>query len=365
MPLAVFLGVFGAILGGISGLVSGGIAGPGVARQVNGILTWVLPLPISLADLLPTSAAQIGGMIGALIGAVNGGLKMAYYALATPFLSLWVVDSGYPIALALGQVVTAVTVAAAYVLYCRIAEPARLRVAGARRPSRREAELLEPMIARAAARMGVDRAPKLLIDDSREPNAHSGIQHIIVNRGLLDALSYDPEAVAGVIAHEVAHYKHGDALSLAWNRGLAWPLFLLYEIAYRAQASAVYLTVLLALLRVLLWSVTVTIRVLVIPFSARHWRRTELRADAEAREAGYGPGLYTALTRLGASFDGARNGWDQAVLATHPPTELRLELLEEPGDQPALHDALLGTAPRGSGSLPGIPGHPESQLLKD
>lgn len=358
MPVAVFLAAIGAIFGGVGGLLSGSIAGPGVLGQFDAIFTWVLPMPVSMSDLLPNTAIQIGGMIGAVMGAVSGAAKMLYFALLLPYSTMWWDDSVLPFGLVLGQIVAGVGVAALYVLYCRAAEPARLRITGARRPSRREADFLEPMIARAAARMGLDRAPELLIDDNREPNAYAGIRHIVVNRGLLEALRYDTEAISGVIAHEVAHYKHGDALSLAWNRGIAWPLFLLHEVSYRAQASALYWSIFLALVRILLWSVTVTIRFLVIPVSARHWRRTELRADDEARRAGYGPGLYSALTRLGASFDGARNGWDHSVLATHPPTELRLDRLEEAGDRRSLLDGLPG-------ATPGVPERTESQLLKD
>lgn len=355
VPFAVFLGALGAIFGGIGGLVTGTIAGPGVMRQFDMVFTWVLPMPVSMAELLPNASIQLGGMIGALVGAFSGGVKMLYFALLLPYSSMWWTDAALPFGLALGQILTGLLVASAYVLYCRTAEFGRLRVTGARRPSRREAELLEPIVARAAARMGLDRPPRLLMDDSREPNAHAGIRHVIVNRGLLEALRYDTDAVSGVIAHEVAHYKHGDAVALAWNRGIAWPLFLIYELTYRLQASAVYWTFLLALVRVLLWSVTVTIRFLVMPLNALHWRRSELRADDEARRAGYGPGLYTALTVLGGSFDGARTGWDQSILATHPSTELRLERLEEPGTALPLGNEQAAS--------PGSPRN--SQLLKD
>jgi Zn-dependent protease with chaperone function len=356
LPLAVLLVTVGAFFGGVAGLVSGTMSGPGVVRRFDTILAWILPMPVSMQDLLPTTAAQIGGTIGALIGALNGGWTMAMWVLVLPWQALWEADPTWPFALAVGQVVTALAIATAYVAYCRAAEPARLRVSGARRPSRREAELLGPIVARAAARMGLDRPPALLIDDSREPNAYAGIRHIVVNQGLFEALGHDADAVAGVIAHEVAHYKHGDAVGLAWNRGIAWPVFLVHELAYRFQASAVYWSFLLVLVRALMWSVTVTIRLFVMPINARHWRRMEFRADAEAMAAGYGPGLYTALTRLGQGFDGARNGWDATILATHPPTEHRLERLEPAGVHGLLATGTLTAAPRR---------HPDSQLLKD
>ncbi|MGW9635892.1 M48 family metalloprotease [Nocardiopsis alba] len=355
IPFVVLLVALGAIFGGIGGLVSGTIAGPGVVSRFDMVFSLVLPMPVSMSDLMPNVSFPAGGMVGGLIGTFKGGLKMLEFGVLLPYSLMWSQDPLLPLGATLGQIVSGLSIASVYVLYCRVVEAGRLRVTGARRPSRREAEFLEPIIARAAARMGLDRRPRLLMDDDREPNAYAGIHHIIVNRGLLEALRYDTEAISGVIAHEVAHYKHGDALGLAWNRGIAWPLYLLYELAHRWQASAVYWTVLLALVRVLLWSVIFTIRFLIMPLNSRHWRRSELRADAEAREAGYGPGLYTALTILGKNFDGARNGWDQSILATHPATELRLELLEEPGRTPTLE----------GGSTDVDHGPPASRILKD
>lgn len=332
LPLAIFMMSFGAALGALGGLVSGTIAGPGVLGQFNNILAWVLPLPISMMDLLPTAAVQIGGTIGAVYGA---GL-MASLMLFGPWSTLWEIDPTWPFALVLGQLVTAFVIAAGYVAYCAVAEPARLRVSGIRRPSRREAEWLMPLVEEAATRLGVARTPMLLIDDSREPNAYAGIRHIVINRGLLDYLSYDRHAIAGIIAHEVAHYKHGDATAMAWSRGIAWPVFLVYELTYRLQTAAVRWSFFIVLVRILLWSVLVTIRFIVVPLNSRHWRRCEYRADAEAMEAGYGPGLHSALSQLGRGFDGARTGWDAAILATHPHTELRMERLETVGVTSAL-----------------------------
>jgi Zn-dependent protease with chaperone function len=143
-------------------------------------------------------------------------------------------------------------------------------------------------------------------------------------------LRYDTDAVAGVIAHEVAHWRAGDAVTMAWGKGVALPLALVYGVAVRAEQAAQWGPARL-LVRVVLWSVTATMRGLVVPVHARHWRSCEYAADAAAAAAGYGDGLYRALAQLRASFDGARSGWEASMLATHPPTELRLERLEAPG----------------------------------
>jgi hypothetical protein len=59
-------------------------------------------------------------------------------------------------------------------------------------------------------------------------------------------------------------------------------------------------------------------------------RLAEYNADQAAVAAGHRAGLRLALARIG-SLDGPRNGWEQAVCATHPPTEIRLQRIEDPG----------------------------------
>jgi Zn-dependent protease with chaperone function len=170
----------------------------------------------------------------------------------------------------------------------------------------------------------------VLIDDRREANAHAGIHTIVVNRGLLEQLDYDRDATAGVIAHELVHWRDGDAIAMAWARGVALPLYLLYELATRMLRATRWRPVQFSI-RILLWPVLVTVHYGVIPIQAGVWRRAEYRADAIAAAAGYGSGLRTALTYMRRSFDGSRSGWDAAICATHPPNELRLEALEEAG----------------------------------
>jgi hypothetical protein len=52
--------------------------------------------------------------------------------------------------------------------------------------------------------------------------------------------------------------------------------------------------------------------------------------------------LSSALRKLGA-FEGGRAGWERAMVATHPSTELRLEALERPKpDDAVYHEGELG-----------------------
>lgn len=322
LPFIIFMAGLGAVIGGLGGT----IAGPGGISRLYALLTWVLPLPVQVEDLLPSAALQVGGLVGGILGAGTGAAQMAWTTWYEFWNMLYQIDPSRPASIALGQIVTAVVVALGYTSYSVLLEGWRLRVAGVRPPSRREAELLAPLVQQAAARMGCRSVPLLRIDDDRRPNARAGARHLVVNRGLLEYLRYDESALAGAIAHEVAHYKHGDAITTAWSKGIALPLYLVHELATRAQGRRLSLLVI-----IVLWSVTVTVNFVVMPAHAAGARRRERAADNAAKAAGYGEGLYRALSMLGHGFDGARSGWERSILNSHPATELRLNRLEGTG----------------------------------
>src|SRR6185437_13394945 len=71
--------------------------------------------------------------------------------------------------------------------------------------------------------------------------------------------------------------------------------------------------------------------VVAAPSAAAGLRTAEYRADQAAVLAGHRQGLRRVLSRSRQTFDGARNGWEASMCASHPPNELRLERLEEPG----------------------------------
>lgn len=329
LPLVVFMAGAGAVFGGLGGVLSGTVAGPGGLARLDVLMTWILPLPFRIEELLPTAAVQTGGVLGGLMGAFSGAVLLAWLSVAEFWRLLYQGDPFWPFAAAAGQAATAFLLAGLYTAYSVLLEGWRLRLSGARRPSRREAAWLEPMVREAARRLGCRSVPPLYVDDSRLPDAYAGVRCIVVNRGLLEFLCYEETAVAGVIAHEVAHWRRGDALSLVWSRGLALPLFLVYEPAVKA-CEAVRWRPVQFFVHIVLWSVMVTVKHIVMPAHAAGARRCEYAADAAAKAAGYGEGLHRALDAMGRGFDGARTGWEQAILATHPCTELRLERLEAP-----------------------------------
>lgn len=330
VPMVLLMGGVGAVVGGIAGVVSGTVIGTSMLERIDVLLGYVFPLPVSAGELLPTAAAQIGGVLGGLLGMVSGALTLAIMTAAYPWQQLYAGDPLWPVAVFIGQVLVALLVGGLYVWWSTVTEQVRLYVGGARRLSRREADWLLPILTEAGQRLGLTGLPRLLVDDRREPNAAAGIRHIVINAGLLEQLEYDREQIAGVLAHELAHWRDGDAIAMTWAKGVALPLYLAYELADR-MVRAARIRPLQVLVRILFWSVLVTGNHLVLPAQARLWRGQEYRADAAAAAAGYAPGLRQALTYLRSSFDGQRSGWDRTLLASHPPNELRLERLEDTG----------------------------------
>ncbi|BCB77232.1 hypothetical protein Pflav_036420 [Phytohabitans flavus] len=79
------------------------------------------------------------------------------------------------------------------------------------------------------------------------------------------------------------------------------------------------------------WPALTSVRYFIVPLQSASARRAEYRADQGAVLAGHRDGLRLVLGRLRRSVDGSRNGWDEAICASHPPTELRLEALEREG----------------------------------
>ena len=350
VPLVIMVAPIGAILGGVAGALSGTAYADGLLTRIDLLTTYVFPLPddLTLQDLLPTWAWQIGFGLGMLWGALNGAITLSWIAVYWPWEKLYEADPSWPVMLFIGQVLTGLTVGLIYTVWSIATERNRLKMAGARWPSRREEEWLWPLVEEIGGRLGLRGLPILMVTDSREANAYAESRHIVVHRGLLEHLAYDRDAVAGVIAHELGHWHHGDPVSRTFVKGVSLPLYLLHELAVKMTETTARLRPLQWIVRLLLWGITTTVRVIVRPVQASMYRREEYTADTMAVAAGYGPGLYQALTSFQESFDGGRDGWDQVMMRTHPSTELRMEALEEPGkDYPLVPGAGGGS---GSGS---------------
>lgn len=333
IPFAVILATMGAILGGITGAVSGTAYGPGIVDRLNVFTKWIFPLPLDggVGDLVPVAALQIGMTIGALWGAFTGAIQLGWIALYYPWAALGAGDPAWPVQVFLGQVIMALFTGTLYTVWSIATEGWRLRLKGARRLSRREEAWLRPILEECAAKMRLGGIPILRVTDSREVNAYAVTRHIVIHRGLLEHLSYDRDMVAGVIAHELAHWAHGDGVSRLFVKGVGLPLYLMYQLAYYLLKASARVRPMQWLLRILLWGVTTTTRFFVGPANYRAWRREEEDADARAKAAGYGDGLRNALALFAESFDGGADGWDEVMMRSHPPNELRMGDLEEEG----------------------------------
>ncbi len=224
-----------------------------------------------------------------------------------------------------------------------------IKMTRARPVSRSEAPELHEMVDRLSARANIP-VPALYVVDDPSPNAFAtgrSPKHgvVAVNTGLLNILNR-PE-VEGVIAHELAHIKHRDTLTMAIAASIAGAIMFLAQFAQIAamfggghsdEEGGTHPLVLLVV-------------ALLAPFAAMMIqmgisRAREFEADKSgAQIAGRTDGLANALLKLqrGADSIPSRSmGPETAhmaivnplsgsgigkLFATHPPIEVRVEKL--------------------------------------
>lgn len=331
VPLAIAAAAFTAVFGAVTGLVVGVLGARATFRDV----------PV-FGEVLEDFTLQLGGGLGVLAG-ILGGLLAGPAVLVGPWLGRFAEDPVVAVLVLVVQLVVALTVAVLYVVGSIAAEPLRMRLLGARRLSRREEEYLLPILHECAGRLGLANTPRLLVDDGREANALAYARHIVVTRGLLREFDYDRAVVASILSHELVHWHNADGVARLFIRGLALPVYLLYS-ATTWLLRATDNLLIRFLVYLVAWPVLATVRYLVIPVQAASARQAEFRADQGAVVTGDWPALRRALERFQRSFDSSRSGWDRAICASHPPTELRLERLELAGERYPLEQS--GEPPR-------------------
>lgn len=108
-----------------------------------------------------------------------------------------------------------------------------LRMTGARPVTEREAPDLHEMVERLAHRAGLPK-PKVYVVEDPSPNAFATGRDpdhavVAVNTGLLHIL--DQPEVEGVVAHELAHIKHRDTLTMAIVASVAGAIMMLANFA--------------------------------------------------------------------------------------------------------------------------------------
>lgn len=307
------IALWAALFGAIAGFFIGGITGTAALTAVvhGGSLG---------------GAGGVTGVVGAILGAglgAIGGFVVVYVTLL--FHSVISAIVALVFAGALSAVIAAGSIAL---------EPIGLRARRYRPMSRREAELIDPIVADVAGRLGLQRVPPVIIRDGRERGAWSHCRAIVLDRGLLgevDAGLGPPETplrrdeLAAIIAHELCHWAEGHLVAARVVWAAALPVVALLNagmwVTRRVRAGWI--------VWIGLWPSWVVVQWLIAPLASARQRENEYRADAVAATATSPDAMRRALVEVGGQVEDARTGWEAALLATHPPLELRLQALED------------------------------------
>lgn len=310
----VWLALWGAAIGALLGilLALNVFSSPSLSSALNlGIGGTVTPLGI---------------LAGIFLGAIGGFIGVFKWVIVNaPFQTLVAIGSGLILARIL------VTAIAAY-------ERLGLRLRGYRRLSRDEVRRIAPLVKEIADGMSLDGLPRFAMADLVVPNAWTHMRTIVLTTGALQTL--DDGELRAILAHELHHWRSGDSVGLHTVWCAAWPIALTYNLGMllvrgpsQSSGKAVSVRIRDPLLALIGWAVAwpawVMLKLVIVPLVAATQRSYEYGADAAAADLGYAPQLISALRKLGA-FEAGRTGWEDAMAATHPPTELRIEALQEP-----------------------------------
>jgi Zn-dependent protease with chaperone function len=325
VPLALLAAVWGGVILGLAGLFAGGF------RATDQVPAELRDAPL-VGPLVEAFLTRSGGLSGGFLAFVLGCLLGLLAVLVLPWRDAFDEPANLVTGLA-GVVLAAAFVGLVYTLLRVVLEPWFLAVSGARRLSRREEARLRPILEDCARRLDLPNLPRLLIeDDPVLTNARAYARHLVVSTAVL---AEPDENIAALFSHELVHWRTGDEVTSAFIRGVGLPLVLVHAVPSwlmrRFPHPATDFLVFLVF-----WPVLVTMRFLVLPCHRRDIRVAEYRADEGALLAGHGEGM-RALLEHRRSFETGRSGWDEAVCATHPPAELRLDrlagLAEEAGSE--------------------------------
>jgi Zn-dependent protease with chaperone function len=308
LPLSLWLAALGLVAGVLAGIV--GAEHIGLAHTLH----------------VDEGVGVVGAFIGGIAGAVGGLLLILVGYIHDP-------------AALLGALVSGIFITFMTLAVLVLAEPRLLPLRGYRVLSRREKERLYPLLQDVGQRMGLAVVPELRISDRDAPAAWCHMRAIVVTEGLLgdyDASEVGPRsnldraALSAILAHELHHWSVGDAVGNAAVWSGFWPVVVLYNAAAALRERAGWLG---TVGWILFWPAWVITKLIVVPIMARQSREYEYEADARAASLGddIRLGLRRALTDL-RDWEKPRTGWEEALSATHPPVELRLERLEAPGD---------------------------------
>lgn len=320
LVFALWAGAIGAVAGVVAGIT--GVESVGIAHQLG----------------VDTGVGFFAAIAGGFVGFAEG-FALIYQQLIDPPLRF------------LGAILAGVLVGLVLVWLMAYLENPLLLVRGYRRPSRREADRVMPLLRAAGEGMKVpaQALPRLWIADMPKPAAWAHLRSIVITRGLLGDVDdsqkkpqgeLDDAALGAVLAHELHHWLAGDTVSMRVVWAAASPIIILYNLGgwlsrgghspFTGQRTGRFLTFLGWFF---LWPTWVVTKLVLAPLATSHDRLHEYEADRSTALLGeeYRLGLRRALAEL-AAWEAPRTAWEEAVAATHPPIELRLERLETPSD---------------------------------
>lgn len=222
---------------------------------------------------------------------------------------------------------------------------------GERKPSAEESAYLEPIFEKLCAYSEVKRdSLTVRMRNDEDINAFaSGINHITIHTGALQALSADQ--LVGVLAHELGHLRHRDTIYLtityAMDRlgQLILNLVILLNFALNILAIIPIVNIVVRIIQLaIVIMITAVEYILQLPKWVTYYfdsRRREYAADAYAVSIGLGRELRDGLVSLGLAtdqigmlengelYDRESTGFFSRLFITHPKMIKRIQRIDE------------------------------------
>ncbi len=229
-------------------------------------------------------------------------------------------------------------------LFVRPAQVAVLTtLLGARRPTERELDVIEPIWAEIAhaSKMPSQRYVVRILE-SEELNAYACGGHLVVVTSFA-VTELSPRELSGVLAHELSHHLGFHTVALTLGHWLSLPVVMLARIGFFLQNVAKAATAsfasnsasLTAFGRVVAGVLTTISWVFLAALYASDalanivGHSSEYEADRRAVRLGYGRPLSAALRQIISRGGGTRPvGWRARLGTTHPPARTRVARIE-------------------------------------
>lgn len=309
--LTSWTGLVIALWAGVVGLFVGGLVGAGIATKAGSL----------------GAVGHSVGVLSVIAAAVAGAVTFCggFYA---------VVLFNNPLQF-VGSLLTGAIFAVIIVAITAYFEADLLRVRGYRRPTRDEVRTIALHVQAIGTAMQLSAYPRFVVSDSANPGAWTHMRHIVVTTGLIDVL--EPDQLRAVLAHEMHHWRSGDVVALRFVWACGWPVVLMFNLGtwlsgVRPGDPSSRATMPRTLLGIvgwaLLWPAWIITKLIIAPTVASRSRQQEYEADRVAARMGLSESLIGALRTI-AMFEGGRTGWEAVMTATHPPTALRIEALQQ------------------------------------